>query len=323
MMKLNKKIIALVSTAVLAIGLTGCTTGQAVASNNGEEIIVATYNQGSVIKSALDEQLVLRAGMQVTLDMIDQGILNEVLPVTDEINASVEETLSNIKTYYKGNFEDSLAVNGFENEEAFKTSLTLNEQKNQYVLNYITEQMITDEDVQTYYDAFSPEIEASHILISSESDTPEALKIAEDQAEALIVRIEAGEDFGEIAKEFSVDTGSGANGGALGTFSKGQMVPEFETAAYALKIGEMTQEPVKSQFGYHIIKRTGGDDKKTFDEMKADILNTLATEKLTADSSLSFKALVTLREANGIDISDPIIGDQYKLFSDQVMVEAE
>jgi parvulin-like peptidyl-prolyl isomerase len=74
-------------------------------------------------------------------------------------------------------------------------------------------------------------------------------------AAVLINKIQAGEDFGELAKEFSSDTGSAVNGGDLGWFGKGAMVPEFETAAFALeKPGDITQEPVSSQFGFHIIQ---------------------------------------------------------------------
>ncbi len=88
-------------------------------------------------------------------------------------------------------------------------------------------------------------IRASHILVDKHS-----------QALALISRIAEGEDFGQVAKQFS-SCSSKKKGGDLGWFSKGQMVSEFERAAYALSVGAMTREPVKTQFGYHIIKRTG------------------------------------------------------------------
>lgn len=88
-------------------------------------------------------------------------------------------------------------------------------------------------------------IRASHILVDKHS-----------QALALITRIAEGEDFGQIAKQYS-SCSSKKRGGDLGWFTKGQMVPEFERAAFALSVGAMTREPVKTQFGYHIIKRTG------------------------------------------------------------------
>jgi len=88
-------------------------------------------------------------------------------------------------------------------------------------------------------------VRASHILVDKHS-----------QALALIGRIVEGEDFGQVAKQYSTCP-SKKKGGDLGWFTKGQMVPEFEKAAFALNTGAMTREPIKTKFGYHIIKRTG------------------------------------------------------------------
>ena len=88
-------------------------------------------------------------------------------------------------------------------------------------------------------------VRASHILVDKHS-----------QALALISKIAEGEDFGKVAKQYS-SCPSKKKGGDLGWFSKGQMVPEFEKAAFALSVGAMTREPIKTKFGYHIIKRTG------------------------------------------------------------------
>ena len=88
-------------------------------------------------------------------------------------------------------------------------------------------------------------IKCSHILVEKQS---EALAIME--------RLKSGEKFGKLAKELSTDTGSAKRDGNLGYFTKGMMVKPFEEAAFKLQIGE-TSEPVKSEFGYHIIKRFG------------------------------------------------------------------
>jgi parvulin-like peptidyl-prolyl isomerase len=87
-------------------------------------------------------------------------------------------------------------------------------------------------------------ITASHILVEKQS---QALKIMEE--------MKAGSKFEDLAKKYSTCP-SGKRGGSLGAFGMGQMVKPFETAAFALNVGETTKEPVKTQFGYHIIKRT-------------------------------------------------------------------
>ncbi|MCE2506273.1 MAG: peptidylprolyl isomerase [Nitrosopumilaceae archaeon] len=91
----------------------------------------------------------------------------------------------------------------------------------------------------------SVKIKCSHILVSKQS---EALEIME--------KIKSGEKFGKLAKELSIDSGSAKRGGNLGYFTKGMMVKPFEDTAFKLQIGEVS-EPIKSEFGYHIIKRLG------------------------------------------------------------------
>ena len=88
-------------------------------------------------------------------------------------------------------------------------------------------------------------IKASHILVEKQS---QAFKIISD--------LNDGAKFEDLAKNQSTCP-SGKRGGNLGAFGRGQMVKPFETAAFDLKVGETTKEPVKTQFGYHIIKRTG------------------------------------------------------------------
>ena len=83
---------------------------------------------------------------------------------------------------------------------------------------------------------------ARHILVKTK-----------EEADAIIKQLDGGAKFEDIAKEKSTDPGSGAQGGDLGWFSAGQMVPEFEKAAFALEPGKYTKEPVQSQFGFHII----------------------------------------------------------------------
>lgn len=87
-------------------------------------------------------------------------------------------------------------------------------------------------------------IRASHILVEKFSE-----------AQQIIERLKRGEDFSKLAQEKSTD-GSRRRGGDLGVFGHGVMVKEFERAAFVLQVGQMTEQPVKTQFGYHVIKRT-------------------------------------------------------------------
>jgi peptidyl-prolyl cis-trans isomerase C len=137
---------------------------------------------------------------------------------------------------------------------------------------------VTDADIQKYYDTHKNEFEtvkAHHILIrfkgspvplgkdKKELTDEEALSKAKEVEK----RLAAGEDFTKVAKEDSDD--SGTPGGDLGTFSKGQMVPAFDQAAFTLPVGKVS-DPVKTQFGYHII-RVDARDTKTLDQARTEI----------------------------------------------------
>jgi len=135
---------------------------------------------------------------------------------------------------------------------------------------------VSDADAQAEYDKFKAansgsEYRARHILVEKEED-----------AKALIAQIKGGANFEELAKKNSKDTGSAANGGDLDFANPNNFVPEFSKAMTALQKGEMTQEPVKSQFGYHIIKL---EDVRpatfpAFDDVKAQIKQRIEQQKM-------------------------------------------
>jgi len=152
---------------------------------------------------------------------------------------------------------------------------------------------VNEADVQKYYsdnpkEFETPEqIQASHILITPETpadpnaDPNEAKTNAKTKAENLLKQIKDGADFAALAKDNS-SCPSGKNGGDLGLFEKGKMVPAFEEAAFALKVGEVSGI-VETQFGYHIIKVTAHKDAGviTFEQAKEDIKNMLTQKKRT------------------------------------------
>ena len=124
-------------------------------------------------------------------------------------------------------------------------------------------QPVTDQDVEAYYKEHRteferpPRVHVAHVLVrvppvgGSEAENGAKAKIA-----AVIKRAQAGEDFGKLAREVSEDTSNAAQGGDLGMVGRGELVPQFEQAAFALKKGEVSPQPVRTPFGYHAIKVT-------------------------------------------------------------------
>ncbi|MCR4282310.1 MAG: peptidylprolyl isomerase [Bauldia sp.] len=151
---------------------------------------------------------------------------------------------------------------------------------------------VTDEAIQARYDAeaaaFVPvdEIKASHILVETE-----------DEAKAIIAELDNGGDFAVVAKAKSLDLGSGANGGDLDFFAHGRMVKSFEDAAFALDVGAYTKTPVKSDFGWHVIKVV--DKRKSsppaLDQRRNELRDAMAKELFLA-------AVEQLRQGATIEI---------------------
>lgn len=150
------------------------------------------------------------------------------------------------------------------------------------------ESKVSEADARKYYEEHKQDwdgISARHILVrfqgsqvpvrQGQKDLTDAEALA--KAQELRKRLVAGEDFAKLAKAESDDASSGANGGDLGTFHHGQMVPAFDAAASSLKAGEIS-EPVKTQFGYHIIK-VEKRETKTFEEARPEIERKLAPEQ--------------------------------------------
>ena len=142
--------------------------------------------------------------------------------------------------------------------------------------DFATKNPISDAEVQAEYDKFKgqsggTEYRARHILVEKE-----------DEALALIAQIKGGAKFEDLAKAKSKDPGSGENGGDLDFASPSSYVPEFSGAMTKLKKGEMTETPVKSQFGYHIIKLEDTREAKfpAIDEVKPQIVERLTQAKM-------------------------------------------
>lgn len=165
---------------------------------------------------------------------------------------------------------------------------------------------VTDREVERYYNQnlfmyeTQEQVAASHILFKTGPDKDEGE--VRSQAEAVLARAKAGEDFAELAREFSEDT-SAEEGGDLGFFGRGQMVPEFEQAAFSLAEGEIS-DLVQTTYGFHIIKKTGSQPAfiRPLEDVKEEIRGTIAQEKAREEMEKAVDSAATkLRGAGSID----------------------
>lgn len=252
----------MVWTPLLAQDDTG--TGQETATGEAE----ANYDASTVLANVdgtditLGHLIVMRSRLpqqyqQVPDDALYAGLLDQLIDQT---------LLSN-------------AQHAPDAEEATDVRLLLeNERRGTYAAKFIAallDEPLPDEEVQAAYDeAYAdftpqPEFNAAHILVDSE-----------ERAQELKAEIDGGADFGELATEHSSD-GSAQNGGDLGWFGLGRMVPEFETAVQELEAGEVS-DPIQTQFGWHLIKlnETRESAPPPLEEVRAEIEDQLRQQQV-------------------------------------------
>ncbi|MEA4845976.1 MAG: peptidylprolyl isomerase [Clostridiaceae bacterium] len=207
----------------------------------------------------IDEKLQLKKAAELGISATD-----------DEVNTEIE----NAKKYFDSEekFNEFLKGQGIDLEyfkESVKKELTVNK-----LVEKLTENItVTDEDLKNYYDTHQDEftsVKASHILL----DTKE-------EAEKMLARVKAGENFAELAKQYSKDPSAKENSGDLDYFRHGDMVEPFETAAFALKPGEIS-EVVQTDFGFHIIKVEDSKLDK-FEDVKEEVKGNMLHEKKSAE----------------------------------------
>ncbi|TCN17575.1 peptidylprolyl isomerase [Sinorhizobium americanum] len=192
---------------------------------------------------------------------------------------------------------------GLQNDATFKQRvafLTERELHNAFFKKHVVD-AVTKEEVKARYDkeiAAIPaqeEVKARHILVKTE-----------DEAKAVIKELDAGKSFVELAKAKSTDPNKD-DGGDLGYFTKGRMVPEFETAAFALEKGTYTKTPVKTQFGFHVILV---EDKRPQAPPALEQVEPQVRQLVMRDKYLAL--LDTAKKATGVEISDPALKKAYE-----------
>lgn len=322
------KKIMIISLCLITTLMTGC--GKVAQLKNGEEV-VAVVDEKNITADDLYTTIKEKYARDVLIDMVDKTILDKVYKTDESMTTAVSSEID----YYKQQLGDNFGAYiksqlGLNSEQELNEFLLLNYKRNLATKDYV-KTIITDKEINDYYrDETVGDIKASHILIkpeTTENMTDTETTIAEEQALAkakeIITKLNAGEDFAALAKEYS-DDGSAKNGGDLGWFNKGDMVSEFEDAAYALAKGKYTADPVKTTYGYHIILKTDTKEKKSLEDSKEDIIENITTAKLAEENTiLPYKALTELRKEHKLNIQDSELKKQYDAYVKQLLTETK
>ena len=327
---MKKKLLILAS-----IGLLMCGCGQIPKLSNGEDAVVTFKDNEAISVNELYEGVKESYALATLIDMIDTKILYlEYTDKEEEIKKYVESNLDSMRENFSSDDElistfNSYYGTGFTNIKDFEDYLALNYLRNLATEDY-AKSLIKEKSIKNYYkDNIVGDIEASHILITPEVTdkmTDDEKKAAEEKAlktaKEVIKKLNDGAKFEDLAKEYSDDAANAEKGGALGKFNKGVMDESFEKAAYDLKINEYSKEPVKSQFGYHIILKTKEYDKAKLEDVKDEIIETLAKEKLETDRTISINALSNIRKKYDFEITDDELSSQYRKYMNNLLQQA-
>ena len=315
-----KKIMIPVLAVLLLV--TGCKSIPKL--ENGKEKVVS-FKEGGIAVDDLYDEMKSKYALNILLDMIDKEITDGKYEVTDEEKEYIANQKSSENTYYEILYKDSYKTfeqyirvrYGVNTIEELEDIYRLSYRRNQLIKDYLKENMSESEIKDYFENSYIGDIEASHILITADYNdnaTDEEKKEAENKAletaKNIIKELDEGKDFAELAKEYSKD-GSASDGGDLGRFGHGDMVSEFEEAAYALEVGQYTKEPVKTKFGYHIILKTKDYGKGELEDAKDEIIDALVDQKLANEENINYKTLIKVRDDFGITIEDSTIKEHY------------
>ncbi|MFJ8120030.1 peptidylprolyl isomerase [Bacillus mycoides] len=262
--------------------------GILVLSACGNSGNLATSKSGDLTQVEFNKELKETAGKVV----LQQIMLNKIL--LDKYEVSDDETKKKVEELKKqmgDKFKSYLTQVGTKNEDDLTKKI-----KSQIAFEKAVKASVTEKEIKNLY---KPKLKASHILVKDENTAKEIKE-----------KLNAGEDFAALAKQYSEDPGSKEQGGELPEFGPGKMDPKFEEAAYKLEAGQVS-DPIQSSYGYHIIKLTEKKELKPFDQEKDNIRKELEQKRLT-DPNWKEQFCKDLLKKADIKITDKDLKDTFK-----------
>ena len=301
--------------SLIALTLTGC--GKIPQLKDGSELIIEMDGLNMTVDEFYQD-LKDTYGTYALINSIDNLLLNKVYETDTDMKTKIESQITALKDQFGSDFEDAISYYYGVSTEKQLYNYIETAYKRELATKDYAETQIDEEDIEKYYEEKAiGDIKASHILIKSDAtddmtdkEKEEAEEKALETAKKIIKKLDKGEKFEDLAEEYSDDS-SASDGGNVGYFNRGDMVSEFEEAAIELKVDEYTKEPVKSQYGYHIILKTDQKDKPKLEEIKDEIKDTLVNELIANTQNIQAFSMEWLREKNNLKIYDAELKIKY------------
>lgn len=280
MKKSIKKLVLAAASVVAVLALAGCSNSKTVVSMKGGKITENEYYEK--MKKTTSGQSTLQT-MIITKALEDQY-------GSKVSSKKVDAQFNKFKKTYGSSLSSILSSNG----------MTKADLKENIRTNYLTEvalkanKKVTEKNLETQWKSYQPKVTVAHILVAKE-----------DTAKDIIKQLDEGGDFTKLAKKYSTDTATKSNGGKLSAFDNTDtsLDSDFKTAAFKLKQGEYTKTPVKTTYGYHIIKMIKKPGKVKMADHKKELTKQLYDSWLQ-DSSVMQKVLAKVIKKANVSIKD-------------------
>lgn len=283
---MKKKLLLSLIMLMALVGLAACGGGGTVVKSD----------RGNVTKNELYDVLKDKDGESVLQLLTFNKILGDKYKVS---NKEVNKKYNAAKKQYGTQFETALTQSGL-TKKLYKINI-----KNELLRQKATRAYIkvTDKKLKTYYKTWKPDITVSHILVAKKSTAEKVEKL-----------LKKGKSFSSLAKKYSTDTATKSKGGQLDAFGPDDMDSSFEKAAYALKAKGDISKPVKTSYGYHIIKLDKPAVKQTFAKDKAKVKEAYIESQLSNSTTVQAALKKEFKAAN-VKVKDKDLKDAFSTYT--------
>ena len=324
---MKKKIVLAMALTLL---LTGC--GKVPKLENGKDAVVSFENGDKISVDDLYNELKDKYALSILINMIDKKVLEETFPDNKEkAEKAAESYVSALKENYETEEKFLAAIQqyyGYSTIDEYKAQVYLSHMQS-YAVEAYAKDKLTDSEIESYYKDMKPDIEVNHILITpqvtdkmSDDEKKKAETEAETKAKSIIEELKklvkddksVNDAFTELAKKYSEDEATKEKGGSLGQINEttlGSNYTNLVKEAYELKDNAYSTKVIKTELGYHVIMRAKTYDKKELKDVKDQIIETLAKNKVSKDNTIAVNALQHYRKEKGVKIEDDTLATQY------------
>ena len=273
---------------------------------------IVNIGDESITANELYESLKESYSIESLLNLIDDVILTNMYEEDEQMKEEIQSTAEYYYSMYEQSYgytkEQFLEAYGFQDEESFLESLTLDYRRNKYYEDYALG-LVTDDEIEKYYeeDVFG-DVDSKHILVSIDEENGLSDEEAKKLAQEIIAKLDSGTSWDDVISEYKdqiIDEELGYQ--AFNANLDSAYLEECKN----LEVGTYSKSPVLSSYGYHIVYKIDQKDKPELDSVKEEVREVLADEKKNDDENLYYKALIHMREEANIEFFDTKFNDAY------------